>query len=94
MDAKTDNTPPGWLEELEEDIQQSDAEYEAGIFVTSEEVHLLLRDSIAELEARRRFGSGMRPNFVDSVHAACLASDRKTGTALPETIARRGDHQP
>ena len=52
MDAKTDNTPPGWLEELEEDLEQSDAEYEAGIFVTSEEVHGLLRNSIAELEAK------------------------------------------
>jgi hypothetical protein len=52
MDAKTDNTPPGWLEELEEDLEKSDAEYEAGIFVTSEEVHGLLRNSIAELEAK------------------------------------------
>jgi hypothetical protein len=48
MDEAFDNTPPGWIEALDE----ADAEIEAGLFVSSEAVHGMLRGSIARLEAR------------------------------------------
>ena len=48
MDDIADNTPPGWLEILEE----SDADIAAGRTVSSETVHRLLRESIAQLEAQ------------------------------------------
>jgi hypothetical protein len=48
MDAKLDATPPGWAEILDE----SEAEIDAGIFVSSEQVHRELQESIARLEAK------------------------------------------
>jgi len=48
MDTVTDKTPPGWLEILKE----SEAEIDAGLFVSSEEVHRLLQGSITQLEQK------------------------------------------
>jgi hypothetical protein len=48
MDDAFDNTPPGWIEALDE----ADAEIDAGLFVSSDEVHRMLRESIARLEAK------------------------------------------
>jgi hypothetical protein len=40
----------GWLE----DLAQADAEIDAGLFVPAEEVHGLLREGIARLEAKAK----------------------------------------
>jgi hypothetical protein len=48
MDNKPDNTPHGWSEILDE----SEAEIDAGLFVSSEQVHRELQESIARLEAK------------------------------------------
>jgi hypothetical protein len=54
MDNQPDNTPAAWLEALE----RADAEIDAGLFVTSEEVHRQLREGTdrlrAKAEARKR----------------------------------------
>jgi hypothetical protein len=47
-DNTTYNMPPGWLDALD----QAEVEIEAGLFISSEEVHRMLRESIAELEAK------------------------------------------
>jgi hypothetical protein len=41
MDEVADNAPPGWIEALDE----ADAEIDAGLFVSVEEVHRLFRDA-------------------------------------------------
>jgi hypothetical protein len=43
MDTIADNTPPGWLEALDE----ADAEIDAGLFVSAEEVQRLFREAKA-----------------------------------------------
>jgi predicted transcriptional regulator len=48
MENVADNTPPGWIEALDE----AEAEIDAGLFVSSEEVHRMLRESIAHLQAK------------------------------------------
>jgi predicted transcriptional regulator len=48
MDDVSDNTPPDWLAALD----RADAEIAAGLFVSSDEVHRLLQESITELEAK------------------------------------------
>jgi hypothetical protein len=48
MKNEPDNTPPGWIEALNE----AEAEIDAGLFVSIEEAHRMLRESIAHLEAK------------------------------------------
>jgi hypothetical protein len=48
MDKKRDNAPAGWSEVLDE----SEAEIDAGLFVSGEQVHRELQESIARLEAK------------------------------------------
>jgi hypothetical protein len=48
MDAKRDDIPPGWADILDE----SEAEIDAGLFVSSEQVHRELQESVARLKAR------------------------------------------
>jgi predicted transcriptional regulator len=48
MDDQPENTPAGWLEALE----RADAEIDAGLFVTSEEVHRQLREGTKKLRAK------------------------------------------
>jgi hypothetical protein len=48
MEKRRDNTAPGWSEILDE----SEAEIDAGLFVSSEQVHRELQESIARLEAK------------------------------------------
>jgi hypothetical protein len=48
MDTKSDNTPAGWADILDE----SEAEIDAGLFVSSEQVHRELQASVARLEAK------------------------------------------
>jgi hypothetical protein len=48
MGKKHDTTPPGWANILDE----SEAEIDAGLFVSSEQVHLELQESIGRLEAK------------------------------------------
>ena len=48
MDVKPDDTSPGWADVLDE----SEAEIDAGLFVSSEQVHRGLQESIARLEAK------------------------------------------
>jgi hypothetical protein len=50
MDDVTHNTPRGWIEALDE----ADAEIDAGLFVSVEEVHRLFRDA----KARRKPQAG------------------------------------
>jgi hypothetical protein len=52
METVADNTPPGWLEILEE----SEAELAAGQTVPGEVVHRELQESIARLEAKAATG--------------------------------------
>jgi len=47
MDAIPDNTPPGWLEILEE----SEAELASGLVISGEHLMRELRETIARLEA-------------------------------------------
>jgi hypothetical protein len=49
MDAKPDNTPPGWAEILDESL----AEIDAGLFVDGDEIMRELRESAARLEAKQ-----------------------------------------
>ncbi len=48
MDAIPDNTPPGWLEILEE----SEAELASGLVVSGEDLMRELRETITRLEAK------------------------------------------
>jgi len=48
MDEIQDDTPPDWADVLDE----SEAEIDAGLFVSREQVHRELQESIARLEAK------------------------------------------
>jgi hypothetical protein len=54
MDSVPDNTPPGWLEILEE----SEAELASGLVVSGEEVMRELHEAIARLEAKGQAAPG------------------------------------
>jgi len=60
MDDLADNTPPGWIEALNE----ADAEIDAGLFVSAEEVHRLFRDA----KTRRKPNTETRESEATARH--------------------------